>query len=199
MMGSGDSPLPYDAEIEYLENTSASYIDVGIVPDDKTGIKCVAFGTASDNFMLGLKDTANGNTRWAMANSGNGKYYYGYGTSGGVQTIPTNKTAVIRLNFLNNKQCNLVDIDETTPSAQALPTLGFVPQNQIRLFGSSGVSASYTTWKGKIYSVQISQDQTIVMDLIPVRVGTTGYMYDKVSGELFGNAGTGDFALGNDK
>ena len=33
----------------------------------------------------------------------------------------------------------------------------------------------------------------------PVRVGTTGYLYDSVSGNLFGNEGTGDFILGNDK
>jgi hypothetical protein len=35
--------------------------------------------------------------------------------------------------------------------------------------------------------------------MIPVRIGTTGYMYDRVSGQLFGNAGTDDFILGNDK
>ena len=37
-----------------------------------------------------------------------------------------------------------------------------------------------------------------VFDAIPVRIGQVGYMYDKVSGQLFGNAGTGDFILGND-
>ena len=36
-------------------------------------------------------------------------------------------------------------------------------------------------------------------DLLPVRKGNIGYMYDRVSGELFGNAGTGDFIIGPDK
>ena len=36
------------------------------------------------------------------------------------------------------------------------------------------------------------------MDLVPVRIGSTGYMYDKVSGNLFGNSGTGSFILGPD-
>jgi hypothetical protein len=31
-----------------------------------------------------------------------------------------------------------------------------------------------------------------------VRKGTVGYLYDRVSGKLFGNAGTGDFVLGPD-
>ena len=36
------------------------------------------------------------------------------------------------------------------------------------------------------------------MHLIPVRKNGLGYMYDKVSGTMFGNSGTGDFILGND-
>ena len=40
-------------------------------------------------------------------------------------------------------------------------------------------------------------------DFIPVRVGSganaVGYMYDRVSGQLFGNAGTGAFVIGPDK
>ena len=40
--------------------------------------------------------------------------------------------------------------------------------------------------------------ETLVRDYIPVRVGQVGYMYDKVSGQLFGNSGTGNFILGND-
>ena len=36
------------------------------------------------------------------------------------------------------------------------------------------------------------------MELIPVRNNGVGYMYDKVSGEFFGNDGSGDFTYGND-
>jgi hypothetical protein len=35
-------------------------------------------------------------------------------------------------------------------------------------------------------------------DFIPVRVGNVGYMFDRVSGTLFGNDGTGDFIVGSD-
>ena len=37
------------------------------------------------------------------------------------------------------------------------------------------------------------------MNLIPVRKDGVGYMYDTVSGQLFGNIGTGNFILGPDK
>lgn len=190
--------LPYDAEIEYLESTGTQYINTGIIPDANTGIEVFGFGINADNFMVGLKDTASGNTRWAIGNTGNNKYYYGYGASSYTVSLEANVVAMVKLNYLNSKRFVVSKIDETTPSSIVLPTLGFVPQNQIRLFGSSGVVASYATWAGKIYGAKISQGSDVVMELIPVRVGATGYMYDKVSGQLFGNAGTGDFILGND-
>ena len=37
--------------------------------------------------------------------------------------------------------------------------------------------------------------KTSVLDMIPVRVGQVGYMYDRVSKTLFGNSGTGSFTL----
>ncbi len=45
----------------------------------------------------------------------------------------------------------------------------------------------------------IKKGDVLVQDLIPVRVGTECCMYDKVTGTLLHNAGTGDFILGDDK
>lgn len=50
----------------------------------------------------------------------------------------------------------------------------------------------------KLYYLKLWQGQTLVGDFIPVRIGTTGYLYDQVSGELFGNLGSGNFILGPD-
>jgi hypothetical protein len=47
--------------------------------------------------------------------------------------------------------------------------------------------------------ISISLNNSKIADFIPVRVGQVGYMYDKVSGTLFGNAGTGSFILGSDR
>ena len=49
------------------------------------------------------------------------------------------------------------------------------------------------------FKVIRKSDGTVIADYIPVRKGTVGYLYDRVSGKLFGNAGTGDFVLGPDK
>ena len=57
------------------------------------------------------------------------------------------------------------------------------------LFGRSTV---------RLYNVELLKNGVKLRDFIPVRVGEVGYMYDQVSGELFGNAGSGSFILGPD-
>jgi hypothetical protein len=58
----------------------------------------------------------------------------------------------------------------------------------------SGINIENTAMK--IYYFKIYEGSVLMMDLIPVRVGQVGYMYDRVSGQLFGNSGTGNFTLG---
>jgi hypothetical protein len=80
------------------------------------------------------------------------------------------------------------------PSVQS-----FVTPNTLLLF------SNHTTTGGigglaemRVYACQIFQNDVLVKDFVPVRIGQVGYMYDTVSGELFGNLGTGDFTLGPD-
>jgi hypothetical protein len=51
----------------------------------------------------------------------------------------------------------------------------------------------------KIGGFKIEKNGVLVCDFIPVRIGTEGAMYDRVSGQLFRNAGTGAFTIGPDK
>ena len=50
----------------------------------------------------------------------------------------------------------------------------------------------------KIYNFKITVGDSLVYDLIPVRKDGVGYMYDKISKELYGNAGSGSFTYGDD-
>jgi hypothetical protein len=51
----------------------------------------------------------------------------------------------------------------------------------------------------KLKYLKIYENNILVQDLVPVRKGNVGYMYDMVSGKIFENAGTGSFILGPDK
>lgn len=68
------------------------------------------------------------------------------------------------------------------------------------IFGrlSGNMATQIRTGNNDIAYVQLSKNGELLGDFIPVRVGQVGYMYDKVSGQLFGNAGTGEFILGPD-
>ena len=187
--------LPYDAEVEYLESNGTQYIDTGIIPDANTGIYLnVECSNNNDTYLVGLRDTT-GNTRWCIGHATTG-FYYGYGTNQNGDNRLVGTAAELWLDYKNDGR--FVASNGVTTKTLTLPSLAFTPVNNIRLFGSSGISADYTKWPGKIYSVQITQENDILMDLIPVRKDGVGYMYDKVSGELLGNNGTGSFTYGND-
>lgn len=183
-------PVSYDSEIEYLQSSGTQFVDTGVIPNSETGIyiKVTKLNT-QDTYMCGLRDTT-GNTRWCVGNIP----YYGYVTYASNRSVANNTTYTAYLNYLNNKKFSVPGYGDDVN----LPTLSFTPSSNIRLFGSAGVSASYSKWTGRMLACKISQGSDVIMDFVPVRVGQVGYMYDKVSGQLFGNVGTGDFILGND-
>lgn len=190
------SALPYDAEIEYLEGTKPQYIETGIIPTASTGLRIGIFNkNTSDAYIAGLRDVASSG-RFCIGKSNT--YYYGYGGYNYVSVADAQ--VVCDLDFNDDGFFRVRNFNSFAEIASLqLPSLSFTPQDNIRLFGSAGVSASYTQWAGQLFFAQITEGSNLIMDLIPVRVGQVGYMYDKVSGQLFGNAGTGDFGLGPDK
>ena len=59
----------------------------------------------------------------------------------------------------------------------------------------------YRTSKSRIHYFRVySFDDGLILDFIPVRVGDIGFMYDRISGKLYGNSfSSGNFILGPDK
>ena len=183
------SALPYDSEIEYLESTGTQYIDTNIARSSGHAYEVVAdicpisfdgkpmFSVGSDYtgyFVSAFTGNKLGfNTSYYIINNGV-RQSYTYNQSS------------------NGRKCTLTDgINTTSVNRSSANYSGYT----IKLF------CNVTSNKGtlKFYKFNVKEDASIVLDLIPVRCGTTGYMYDRVSGTLFGNAGTGDFILGNDK
>ena len=198
--GTGDFVLGPDiVEIEYLQSSGTQYIDTGIIPDANTGIYLKASRSGNvDNYAVGLRNNS-GDTRWCIGRSGHG-WYWGYGTYDSTQgTHLSNQANIVecKLNYLNDSKWSGMG-DDNTSIESTLSTLSFTPAYNIRLFGSAGESSGYSSYTGKIYAVKISQESDIIMDLVPVRVGQVGYMYDKISNKLYGSS-SGDFILGPDK
>ena len=197
----GAKGLPYDAEVEYLESTGTEFINSMVMPSSTlttevefSVVEGFSFGTSS--FMFGSYYSHAPMTTYSVALSSATKIRIpdgtGFSNSSSVPNMGTSKH-LLSYRFgdatLDGVNCSTLSgsIGETTPP--------------IRLFGRLRDSGTGSTITGKlrIYSFKLIDNSVTLLDLIPVRKGTVGYMYDKVSKQLFGNGGTGSFTLGPDK
>lgn len=179
-------PMPYDRRVEYLESTGTQYIDTGVIIDSET-----AFAGTSVDFQA--------------VNINNGTCVI----AGSVLSEGANRYKNLNLLVYNNKfyidgagwrfNNNVNDITLRT-IATATGTAKGISRKQFLLFARYvvGLGASTSNSGCRIFSCKIYKNEILICDLIPVRKDNVGYMYDRVSGKLFGNAGTGQFILGQD-
>lgn len=185
--------LPYDAEIEYLEANGTQIIDTGVKNNSSIVID-TKMAVSGSNCLSGVELNTSNRFKWGCSNSG--YIYYGFGG--------TNKTSSTIFTLDNPctfhmEQGNqyVKDSSDTTLMSSTVTFSSFSTRN-IPLFRCYS-NSSYVTTTGthRIYYCNISGTD-VSIQLIPVRVGNVGYMYDKVSGQLYGNAGSGSFTLGPD-
>ena len=188
---------PYDAEIEYLEGSGTQYILTNI-PNRSAFSMSLKFMLTSDaSYEAIFGSVGNYSPR-----PGFRLYRYAtmlYAQSGKNINVKTTTASMenVVITFTATANNGTLSISSNYGTSTT-SSCDFSENNKWALFTSlvgGGVSGTIT---GRIYSFTYSSSEQNV-DLIPVRVGNVGYMYDKVSGKLFGNAGTGNFILGPDK
>ena len=180
--------LPYDAEVEYLESTGTQLIDTGY-----TQSQCPYFSldvqpliTNVDSSMFG----AYTNGYAVQQYLGRWRWFDGGWT---LTDIPVDITRTT--NITKNANGWFVDGEITKTSG------GLEGSLILALFGKN-INGVFRADKNPMRVKRLSlfdNNSSLVADFIPVRVGTVGYMYDRVSGQLFGNSGTGAFIIGPDK
>ena len=169
---------PYDAEVEYLESKGGQWIDMGAdVP---------LSGFVS--FDVTLSSSPAGAGIWGQQVTGTRVLVFFRSMSVGFMDAGTYGT----INFSTMPSVSVVD--------QQYGGLEFdiVPRHLFTTTTSTGGPRT-TRARAQLRSFSLKDaNGVLVRDFIPVRVGTTGYLYDRVSGTLFGNAGSGDFVIGSD-
>lgn len=189
----------YDAEIEYLEGSGTQYINTLIVPNQDTKVECVynvKDATSSHKVVLGCADSASASDAKndiVIIRLQSGPSRYGFGNGSGT-VYQSDAYSQLNTEYKVYFDKNNIYINDTR--VKTLPTSEWTANNPLRLFGRAPWSTYLLV--GYIKYCKIWDGETLVRDYIPVRVGQVGYMYDKVSGQLFGNSGTGNFILGND-
>lgn len=179
---------PYDAEIEYLESSGTQWIDTGIIPDSNTIVQFKFVNLyRTDDVIIGY--FINDENDWRLFNHASA-CYFDMLNSGRIAGGNIYENTLYELELGNYYVKNL-DTGINIVSGNATSYTGI---SSITLNNYNNVSFSRNRW----YYVKIYSGSVLVRDMIPVRIGQTGYMYDKVSGTLFGNSGTGSFILGPD-
>ena len=179
--------LPYDEEIEYLESTGTEWIDTGYTESQcpyfsldvqplKTNVDSAMFGAYTGGYSV---QQYLGRWRW-------------FDSGWTLTDIPVDITRTT--NITKNANGWFVDGEITKTSSGSVGNLSLV------LFGININGVEYGTKSVRVNRLSLfDKNSSLVADFIPVRKGNIGYMFDRVSGELFGNAGTGAFIIGPDK
>ena len=206
-----DGDLPYDAELEYIEKTSASesYFDTGFTPlwndtiQSKWSInenKSVFFYMARE----GLNKPARGFLKVNIANTFRADRVLG--TSGIVTNFSPNAPAYTLGTWFEvfdegTGGMQLVGLNCGYNGTPNTGTAGTV-NGTLRLFAGAAAS-TYAPMKFgymRIFSGAANTGTAVLkLDLIPVRVGNVAYVYDRVSKTLISKVGADDIVCGPDK
>lgn len=187
--------LPYDSEIEYLQSSNTQWIDtlykMELYDELRIKVQCLndyksaifgSRGTIGTNFYQLYIDTTLANLAFGQHNSSTIYTQINSFQNNGINEIAIKDGICV---------CNGVSTQIPVGTENSLQNLAiFARRNQ-------DSSVSYLM-RMKLYYFQIYHNGTLVIDYIPVRKGSIGYLYDKVSKKLFGNRGTGNFILGPD-
>lgn len=184
--------LPFDSAVAYLESTGTQWIDTGVNATSELGYSVTCSRTSSSTQRCGAIQLTGTIVRhhFSFPESSSALTVCGYGTDTSLQygTLD-NKTHV--LEFSSNIFCldgtQRKVFNQTTFDLQ-MPFLLFARKSD------QGITPALI----RIYEANITVNGLLVRNFQPVRIGTTGYMYDKVSKQLFGNKGTGNFLYGKD-
>lgn len=202
--------LPYDAQVEYLESDGNEWIDTGIMPSNSLEVEIdflitqyTQSGSSNFSYLFGSRHYQSARRAcFSFApklSASNTNWYVEVGQSAYTanNTIPLNTAAKLEMNYGSAKitaggNVQSVSYSPTWDSTYATLSLYLFNRNNL----SSDSSIPFT---GRVYKCKIKDNNVLVRDFIPVKNNNVGYMYDKVSGTLFGNAAaSGAFTYGND-
>ena len=180
--------FPYQ-RVAYLESSGTQYIDTGLKPiaGEVIEITFQYVGTQSTIVFGCRTDASNGKFTIGSGSSGT-KIYAALGSAGNTNLADydtAQHTVVLNAGTGKAKIDNSAEVSVGTFSENNL---------NIHLFACKDSSSVSYKSTARIMSVKIGDRA----HFFPVKSNSVGYMYDLVSGALFGNDGTGSFTIGAD-
>jgi hypothetical protein len=191
--------LPYDAEVEYLESTGTQYFDTDIEAADDVGYQMHLVQWASpSNTTIGFAGVFGSDNRYGLGYNNVGLFFrwWNTATSWNNSYRGTLSSATLAFNFLNSRSCSVAGI--RTATLEGAYNASSAP---IRILNfqrvDTGANALATSAACRIGPIMISSGSAVIRDYIAVRVGTTGELYDRITGTFAARVGT--LTVGPDK
>ena len=194
--------LPYDAEVEYLESTGTQWIDTLINADFNMSVEITMANVSTP--------WNNVNPMGAILATPMRRHHLNFTVQGVRYFFGVGDGCVLASNVKpSDGDVFTFKVDAVNKTFTLGSFLGTFPNDTFDtgvsywLFGRNGTTPPYLG-SLRIYSAKLWNGSTLVRDMIPVRFTneqgqSKGAMYDRVSGQLFRNAGTGVFTIGPDK
>lgn len=201
--------LPYDAEVEYLESDGGAFIDTGIVMQSRNFeiiIKYQWVGSTVNQFetFIGYMSSNSYNMPRSGFHKYNGSWMYGTNVSQVSDVAVDNNIHIARLLGIASSNKEELYIDGNLITTATTSSTGIGGNNlSYYAFARHRPNTFDNPAKARIMNIRVITNNISqyaqTYDFIPVRKNGVGYLYEKVSGELFGNANsTGVFSYGND-
>lgn len=186
--------------VEYLEGTGTQYIDTGVDIGAEIELEFSFYATAFNGSTYCSPLSAR---RTNLINSisyafNNGTTYASFGNNAEVQILPTVQVGTKHV-IIQNKEGLWQDGNKTN-YAQGYNT-NFTETGHLYMFARNNIGSSVGNYFiGRIYYCKIWDNGVLVRDFIPCKdENNVGFMFDKVSGTVYLNAGTGAFGVGKNK
>lgn len=193
--------LPYDAELEWLESNGEQYVETNYIPRsiDRIIVRYTIYqenpiGNSIFSSKTGVWDAIP--NYWVFLKAQNIGYQ--------IWSFNPVKDLGKHVDYASVSECDLDMLNKRiavykegdAPDYTRI-AVGVESENQlpIRLFPKEQKNLART----RIMKFEVIRNGEKVADIIAVRKDGVGYMYDRVYGQLFSNAGTGAFVIGPDK
>lgn len=193
-MGSVAS-LPYDVELEYIQTTKGIglfSIDLDMVADEATDAVEITFRYLSNDSQNRLFSSGDDSDAMEVYFTGT---TYSFHRAAQEQWAPNTGVAA-SANVVEKYKVDWYNKEYTIRGNTVQFSAPNTPPSSPNLMIFDSLTGSNGCPEIQIYSVKVWRRDVLVRDLIPVKSGTKGYMYDKISMRLFGNSGNADFILG---
>lgn len=188
--------LPYDAEVEYLQSSGTQYIDTGCNASGDLFYEIQASATQTSVQRMGAIVLSPSVIRHhcSMPERSDRITAICYGAAvpsvdgvagPGVHTLRINRSGLVVELWLDGRRFGMLDYST------------FDLARNFYLFARNDGGGTVSYGSMRIHSAMFYRGDTQIRDYIPVRVGTTGEMYDRITGTFATRVGT--LIVGPDK